>query len=119
MRVMLRTASWIWTGLILAGLLSATPPASAQGKKDPPRTVQDEAGLFSKEAILAADKEIAVMKNQYHKDVMVETVESVKASRAMTHGKSGRKTARPTIASKASTWRSSRTPSTYRLKLAS
>jgi len=75
---MLRTASWIWTGLILAGLLIAAPPVSAQGKKDPPRTVQDGAGLFSKEAIRAANEEIAVIKNQYHKDVMVETVDSVK-----------------------------------------
>src|SRR5437870_2134983 len=75
MRVMLRTASWIWTGLILAGLLIAAPPVSAQGKKDPPRTVQDGAGLFSKEAIRAANEEIAVIKNQYHKDVLIETVE--------------------------------------------
>src|SRR6516162_10139365 len=78
MRVMLRTASWIWTGLILAGLLIAAPPVSAQGKKDPPRTVQDGAGLFSKDAIRAANEEIAVIKNQYHKDVMVEAVDSVK-----------------------------------------
>src|ERR1043166_4286354 len=75
--VMLRTASWIWTGLILAGLLLAAPPVSAQGNKKP-HTVQDSAKLFSKEAIKAANEEIAAMKKQYHKDVMVETVESVK-----------------------------------------
>src|SRR5947209_5278798 len=72
---MLRGTSWMWLSLILAGWLVAAPPASAQNKNDPPRKVNDEAGLFSKEAIREANDEIATIKSTYKKDVMIETRE--------------------------------------------
>jgi hypothetical protein len=73
--VMLRRTRWFCLGLILAGWLSATAPALAQGKNDPPRTVNDEAGLFSKGAIRDANREIADIKNTYKKDLLIETRE--------------------------------------------
>lgn len=79
---MLRATSWIWSSLILAGCLVAAPSAFAQKKdpkNDPPRKVNDEVGLFSKEAIQAADDGIAKIKSAYHKDLLIETREQGKA----------------------------------------
>jgi hypothetical protein len=79
---MVRATSWIWATLILAGCLAAAPSAFAQKpdpKNDPPRKVNDEVGLFSKEAIQAADDEIAKIKSAYHKDLLIETREQGKA----------------------------------------
>src|SRR5690242_4862425 len=70
---MLRGTSWTWLSLILAGWLIAAPPARAQGKGDPPRKVNDEAGLFGKDAIKKANEEIAGIKSQFKKDLLIET----------------------------------------------
>jgi Domain of unknown function (DUF4177) len=81
---MLRATSWIWSSLILAGWLIAAPSALAQKKdpnSDPPRKVDDEAALFSKEAVLAANQEIAAIKSAYHKDLLIQTREKGKEDR--------------------------------------
>jgi hypothetical protein len=78
---MLRATCWIWSSLIVAGCLVAAPSAFAQKKdaaNDPPRKVNDEAGLFSADAIKAANEAIAKIKSAYHKDVLIETREKGK-----------------------------------------
>jgi uncharacterized membrane protein YgcG len=72
---MLRGTSWMCLSLILAGWLTAAPAVLGQGKNDPPRKVNDEAGLFSKKAITEANDEVAAIKRTYHKDVLIETRE--------------------------------------------
>jgi uncharacterized protein len=72
---MRRTTQWICWGLILAGWLWAAARAPAQGKNDPPRRINDEAHLFSKDAIHKAENEIADIKKKYRKDLLIETRE--------------------------------------------
>jgi hypothetical protein len=78
---MLRATCWICSSLILVGCLLAAPSAFAQKKdaaNDPPRKVNDEAGLFSEDAIKAANEAIAKIKSAYHKDLLIETREKGK-----------------------------------------
>jgi uncharacterized membrane protein YgcG len=51
--------------------------AKAEAAAGPPRTVVDEAGLFSEEAKKKANAAIAEIKERYRKDLLVETLKSL------------------------------------------
>jgi uncharacterized protein len=64
--------------LLLAGLVPGGAAVAQQRKAaDPPRRVQDDAGLFSEAAVRKANERIAEIKRRYHKDLLIETVERV------------------------------------------
>ena len=73
---MLRRLQPILFPLLLAGaLLAGTSPAPAQKvPAGPPRTVHDDADLFSASAVKQANQEIARIKERHRKDILVETV---------------------------------------------
>src|SRR6266446_7278694 len=76
---MLRYAQWAVFPAVLLGWLLTAEPATAQKKKTPARTVQDEAGLFSPTAVQKANAEIAEIKRIYNKDLLIETFGKARA----------------------------------------
>ena len=66
--------SLVLLGVFVLSLFACGPLAAQAGK---PRTVQDEAGLFSKEAKEKADALIARIKSQFKKDLYIETVKTI------------------------------------------
>jgi hypothetical protein len=71
---MTRTLSWVLPTLLL--VLVTANPGSAQ-KNSPPRTVQDDANLFSLDAEAKANAQIAKIKSLYGKDLFIETLTTV------------------------------------------
>src|SRR5262245_43260332 len=63
---------WLMAPALLLGSLALTGTVYAQ--KGPPVTVQDDAGLFSKDAIAKANREIDRIKADFKKDLVIETV---------------------------------------------
>src|SRR5262245_10894266 len=66
------TLSVALCGLTLAALAASAEVAYAQ--KGPPRQVQDDAGMFTAKAKEQANSEIARIKKDFHKDLLIETV---------------------------------------------
>src|SRR5260370_18931011 len=66
---------WILVPAVLAGCLSVSEFAAAQGNKRarPTRTVQDDGQFFSEKAKEKANEEIAVIKREFDKDLLLET----------------------------------------------
>src|SRR5260370_29386294 len=60
--------------LAMVGWLQASGPVSAQKNREPARTIQDDAGLFSAAAKDKANAEIDDIKRQFKRDFLVETV---------------------------------------------
>src|SRR3954465_4121568 len=75
---MIHYTRWLTAvGLGLAGWLVSAPLALAQSNAGPPRTVQDDAGMFSASAKEKANAQIAEIKRRFGKDVAVGTVVTV------------------------------------------
>jgi uncharacterized protein len=70
------------SGLVLACLGLFLVPGTTWAQKDRPRKVSDEAKLFSADAIKEANGVIADIKKKHHKDLMIETRESVEGDPA-------------------------------------
>ena len=68
---MVRSTAWFAALLLGAGLLA---PGMLHAQSKTARTVQDDAGLFSKEAITKANSDIARIKSKHGKDFFVETL---------------------------------------------
>jgi hypothetical protein len=68
---MVRSIAWFAALLLGAGLLA---PGTLLAQSRVARTVQDDAGLFSKAAIAKANSDIALIKSKHGKDFFVETL---------------------------------------------
>src|SRR5215813_12693051 len=72
---MVRSVGLILVPALLGWSLAAAP-LTAQSQSN---FVHDEAGLFSKDAIAKANAEIARMRSQFKRELVVDTVDTVKA----------------------------------------
>ena len=73
--------SWLLVAIVL-GLANLVPVSDTLATQvtpaaDPPRTVQDDAGFFSAQAKQQANDTIARIKRDYHKDLLIRTLETV------------------------------------------
>jgi ribosomal protein S3AE len=73
--------SWL-LGAFVLGLTTLVPASDTLATQvtptaDPPRTVQDDAGFFSAQAKQQANDTIARIKRDYHKDLLIRTLETV------------------------------------------